>query len=136
MHREHEAPSFVHRVKGYEVKHIQTIGESFLLVNNKSDNVDVFSTDSAMVVKQLNIQGRQMNCSVVTVDRLFIGCRDRRIFVYNKFTLELQKTIEVPESVHCMATLSDFTQVAVGMTDGHCMILGSAADDLEGDNGA
>ena len=50
-----------------------------------------------------------MNCSVVTVDRLFIGCHDRRIFVYNKFSLELQKTIEVPVSVHCMATLSDFS---------------------------
>jgi len=77
-----------------------------------------------------------MNCSVVTVDRLFVGCRDRRIFVYNKFTLELQKTIEVPESVHCMCALNDFTQVAVGMTDGHVMILGMSSDELDGDKGA
>lgn len=89
LHKENEAPGFVHRIKGYEVKHIQTIGETWLLVNNKSDNVDVYSVDSPTVVKQLNIQGRQMNCSVVTVDRVFIGCRDRRIFIYNKFTLEL-----------------------------------------------
>ena len=58
LHREHEAPSFVHRIKGYEVKHIQTIGESFMIVNNKTDNVDVYSIDSAMLVKELNIQGR------------------------------------------------------------------------------
>ena len=50
-----------------------------------------------------------MNCSVVTIDKLFVGCRDRRIFIYNKFSLELLKTIEVPESVHCMCTLNDFT---------------------------
>ena len=50
-----------------------------------------------------------MNCSVVTVDKLFVGCRDRRVFIYNKFSLELLKTIEVPESVHCMCALSDYT---------------------------
>ena len=78
-----------------------------------------------------------MNCSVVTVDKLFVGCRDRRIFIYNKFSLELVKTIEVPESVHCMCTLNDFTQVAVGMTDGHVMVLGSgSADETGGDMGA
>ena len=135
LHKEHEAPAYVHRIKGYEVKHVQTIGETWLLVNNKSDNVDVYSVDSPNVVKQLNIQGRQMNCSVVTIDRVFIGCRDRRIFVYNKFTLELQKTIEVPESVHCMCTLNDFSQVGVGMTDGHVVVLGSSSDTLDGDKG-
>ena len=77
-----------------------------------------------------------MNCSVVTVDKLFVGCRDRRIFIYNKFSLELLKTIEVPESVHCMSAMNDFTQVAVGMTDGHVMVIGTNADDLDGDRGA
>ena len=66
-----------------------------------------------------------MNCSVITNDKLYVGCRDRRVFIYNKFSLELLKTLEVPESVHCMCTLSDFTQVALGMTDGHVMILGT-----------
>lgn len=79
------------------------------MMNNKEDNIDVFSTDSPHPVKMLNIQGRQMNCSVVTIDKVFVGCRDRRIFVYNKFSLELLKTIEVPESVHSMCTLNDFT---------------------------
>lgn len=105
-------------------------------MNNKEDNIDVYSTDSPNVMKTLNIQGRQMNCSVVTLDRLFVGCRDRRVFVYNKFSLELQKTIEVPESVHCMATINDFTQVAIGMTDGHVMIIGISSDNLDGDKGA
>ena len=76
-----------------------------------------------------------MNCSVVTVDKLFVGCRDRRVLIYNKFSLELLKTIEVPESVHCMCTLSDFTQVAIGMTDGHVMVLGTNLDNLDGDRG-
>lgn len=30
-----------------------------------------------------------MNCSIVVGKRLFIGCRDRRIFVYHFVTLEL-----------------------------------------------
>ena len=136
LHKEDEAPAYVHRIKGHELKHIQTIGENVMIMNNKEDNVDVFSTDSPNVMKVLNIQGRQMNCSVVTVDRLFIGCRDRRIFIYNKFSLELQKTIEVPESVHCMCALNDYTQVAVGMTDGHVMIIGMSSDALDGDKGA
>lgn len=136
LHKEDEAPAYVHRVKGHEVKHIQTIGENILIMNNKEDNIDVFSTDSPHPLKTLNIQGRQMNCSVITMDKLFVGCRDRRIFVYNKFSLELIKTIEVPESVHCMCTICDYTQVAVGMTDGHIIILGTGQDSVEGDKGA
>ena len=65
-----------------------------------------------------------MNCSAVTNDKLFIGCRDRRVFIYNKFSLDLLKVMEVPESVHSMCLLNDNTQVAVGMTDGHIMVLG------------
>ena len=34
LHKEDEAPAYVHRVKGQEVKHIQTIGEGILLMNN------------------------------------------------------------------------------------------------------
>lgn len=106
-----------------------------MLVNNADDNIDVYSLDSPTIIKSLNIEGRQMNCSVVTIERVFVGCRDRRIYVYNKFTLELQKTIEVPESVHCMCSLNDFSQVAVGMTDGHIMVLGTSADVLDGEKG-
>ena len=69
-----------------------------------------------------------MNCSVVTNDKLFVGCRDRRVFIYNKLSLDLLKTLEVPESVHCMCLLSNNTQVAIGMTDGHVIILGSDSD--------
>ena len=64
-----------------------------------------------------------MNCSVLSKDKLFVGTRDRRIFIFNKFSFELVKMIEAPESVHCMCTLHDFTMVAVGMSDGHIMIL-------------
>ena len=74
-------------------------------------------------MKVLDIQGRQMNSSIVTIDRIFIGCRDRRIFVFNKFNFELVKMIEVPDSVHCMCALHDYTQVAAGMSDGHLMVL-------------
>lgn len=72
-----------------------------------------------------------MNCSVLTSDKLVIGTRDRRIYIYNKFSLELKKSIEVPESVHCMTTLNDCSQVAVGMTDGHILVLScnSASDE-------
>ena len=67
-----------------------------------------------------------MNASVVTVDHLFVGCRDRRIFIFNKFSFEHVKMIEVPESVHCMCALNDYTKVAAGMSDGHVLILGEA----------
>ena len=76
-----------------------------------------------------------MNCSVVTNDKLFVGCRDRRVFIYDKFRLDLIKTMEVPESVHCMCALNDFTQVAMGMTDGHVMVLGSDEDEAQDEAG-
>ena len=66
-----------------------------------------------------------MNCSVVTIDKIFIGCRDRRIFIFHKHSLEYIQTLEVPESVHCMASLNEFGQVAVGMTDGHVLVIAS-----------
>ena len=64
-----------------------------------------------------------MNSSTITLEYIFIGCRDRRIFIFNKVSFELVKMIEVPESVHCLCTLQDFTKVAAGMSDGHIMIL-------------
>ena len=76
-----------------------------------------------------------MNCSVVTNDKLFVGCRDRRVFISDKFRLDLIKTMEVPESVHCMCALNDFTQVAMGMTDGHVMVLGSDEDEAQDEVG-
>ena len=45
----------MHRIKGHEIKHIQTIGEHILLINNKEDNIDVYSQDSPNVMKTLNI---------------------------------------------------------------------------------
>lgn len=69
-----------------------------------------------------------MNCSCVTVDKLFIGCRDRRIFIYNKLTFELLKTLEVPESVHCMCLMSNGVEIAVGMSDGHVIIIGNDSE--------
>lgn len=69
-----------------------------------------------------------MNCSCVTSDKIFIGCRDRRIFIYNKLTFDLLKTLEVPESVHCMCKLINGIEVAVGMSDGHVIIIGNDSE--------
>ena len=46
LHKEDEAPTYVHRVKGHEIKHIQTIGDDILIANSKDDNVDIFSVES------------------------------------------------------------------------------------------
>ena len=46
LHEKNTTPSYIHRIKNTEVKHIQTIGETLLLVNNKTDNIDVYSADS------------------------------------------------------------------------------------------
>ena len=64
-----------------------------------------------------------MNCSMVADQRVFIGTKDRRIFIFNKYNLEQEAIIEVPETVHCMCLLKEMQQVAVGMTDGHVWIL-------------
>ena len=45
LHSDDDAPAYVHRIKNYEVKHIQTIGENMLLINNQQENIDVYSTD-------------------------------------------------------------------------------------------
>ena len=62
-----------------------------------------------------------MNCSLDLFDQVIIGCRDRRLFVLSK-SLDILKVVEVPESVHCLCSLKDQTQIAVGMTDGHVII--------------
>ena len=69
-----------------------------------------------------------MNCSVVTLDKIFIGCRDRRVFIYNKLNFDLLKTLETPESVHCMCLLNNSVNVAIGMSDGHVLIVGNDTD--------
>lgn len=129
MHNEHEAPAHVHRLPALDLKHINSIGESLVITNNKESNVDVYGIDSDFIIKTLNIQGREMNCSIVTQDRVYIGTKDRRIFVYTKRNLDYLSVIEVPETVHCMCNLEDQTKVAVGMTDGHVWII-DASDNV------
>lgn len=72
-----------------------------------------------------------MNCSIVQANRLFIGCRDRRIFVYDQNTLALQKIIEVAESVHCFCRLKNGKLLGVGMTDGNILLLETENDDVQ-----
>ena len=64
-----------------------------------------------------------MNCSVVTADKVFIGCRDHRVYILNKHNLDLLRTIETPESVHCMTIINNGLNIAIGMSDGHIIIL-------------
>ena len=58
LHMPEEAPAFVHRVKGHEIKHIQTIGEKMLIMNSADDNIDVYRTDSPNPIRSLDIEGR------------------------------------------------------------------------------
>jgi len=81
LHKPEAAPEYIHRVK-CEVKHMSSAGEKMVITNNSEDNVDVFLADSPQVIKELDIEHRQMNCSIVAGDFLLIGCRDRRVFVY------------------------------------------------------
>lgn len=64
-----------------------------------------------------------MNCSIVTADKVFIGCRDRRVFIYSKSSFDLLQTLETPESIHCMALINNGTNIAIGMSDGHVIIV-------------
>ena len=66
-----------------------------------------------------------MNCSADLTDYLVVGCRDRRIFVFDKHSAELEriKVIETPESVHCMTVIRDESLLVVGMTDANIMLL-------------
>ena len=64
-----------------------------------------------------------MNCSILVDDRLFIGCRDRKIFVFEVASLILVKTIETPESVHCLCSFKSNRLLATGMTDGYIWLL-------------
>lgn len=121
LHKADAAPAYVHRLKNIEVKHMGTVGEKLVITNNAKDNVDVYAHESPQVLKTIDIQGRQMNCSLDLYDQVIIGCRDRRLFVLSK-SLDIKKVVEVPESVHCLCSLKDQTQIAVGMTDGHVII--------------
>jgi len=84
---------------------VNAIDHALMITNNKELNVDVYGIDSESVLKTLNIQGRDMICSLVVHDRVFIGTKDRRIFVFGKRNLEHLGTIEVPEAVHCMCSM-------------------------------
>ena len=67
-----------------------------------------------------------MNCSIISGKRLFIGCRDRRIFVFDKDTLVAQNIIEVVESVHCFCSIKEGSQIAVGMSAGNVIIFSAS----------
>ena len=110
------------------MKHLCVTGEGLLLVNNHDENIDVYLDDSPQVFRTLDIDGRQMNCSVTVGDRLLVGCRDRRIFVYDKRSLDLEKVFEVNESVHSMCAFKQDSLVAVGMSGGYVLILSCTHD--------
>lgn len=129
LHDKHMAPEFTHRVKS-EVKHMNFVGEGLVIVNNADENIDVYLEDSPQKYTELDIQGRQMNTSMQLQDRLVIGCRDHRLFVFDVASLLLLKTVDMPASVHCMSTLKAEGYLAVGMSDGHLMLF-DTNDDLK-----
>jgi hypothetical protein len=45
LHRDHDAPAYIYRIRKCVVRHIQTVGDSFILVNSLNDNVDIFAFD-------------------------------------------------------------------------------------------
>ena len=55
LHKEHAAPSFIHRLPKLDIKHINTVGDSLLITNSKDSNVDIYGIDSDLVIKSLNI---------------------------------------------------------------------------------
>ena len=110
------------------MKHLCVTGEGLLLVNNHDENIDVYLDDSPQVFRTLDIDGRQMNCSVTVGDRLLVGCRDRRIFVFDKRSLDLEQVFEVNESVHSMCAFKQDSLVAVGMSGGYVLILSCTHD--------
>ena len=63
LHKPEAAPQFIHRIKDNEIKHMGSVGEHLLIVNNQDNNVDVYATDQPHILKQLDLNGTQMNCS-------------------------------------------------------------------------
>jgi hypothetical protein len=45
LHNPDATPSFIHRLRDTQIKHMGTVGEKIILVNNNEDNVDVFGSD-------------------------------------------------------------------------------------------
>ncbi len=88
LHRKDAPPSYVHRIQKCEIKHMATLGETMIITNNDQENISVFGYDSPQILRTLDIQNRQMNCSLVTADFLIVGCRDRRIFVFGRPNME------------------------------------------------
>jgi hypothetical protein len=123
LHNEHAAPSHIHRLPKLDIKHINTVGDSLMITNSQDANVDVYGIDSDLILKTLNIQGREMNCSIVSEERVYIGTKDRRIFVYGNRNLNHLGTIECADGVHCFTLIDQMNKIAVGMQDGHVWIL-------------
>jgi hypothetical protein len=105
LHNEHAAPTFIHRLPKTDIKHINSIGDSLMITNSSDSNVNVYGIDSDLVLKTLNIQGREMNCSIETDERVYIGTKDRRIFVYGKRNFDHIGTIETADGVHCFCLI-------------------------------
>lgn len=64
LHYSDASPEFIHRIQ-HEVKHMGVCGSQFVLTNSSDENVNVYLDDSPQLYLQLNIQDRQMNCSIV-----------------------------------------------------------------------
>jgi|688.fasta_scaffold211238_3 hypothetical protein len=43
LHKDNLAPSYIHRVRNRIVKHIQVVGDSFVLTNSQNDNIDIYA---------------------------------------------------------------------------------------------
>jgi hypothetical protein len=65
-----------------------TLGETMIITNNDQENISLYGYDSPQILRTLDIQNRQMNCSLVTADSLIVGCRDRRIHVFGRPNME------------------------------------------------
>jgi len=72
---------------GQAARHINCVGEDYILVVNSEHKVDVFKRGDPRKLKTLDIE--YMRYSLVIGDILFIGTEEKTLYMLNALTFEL-----------------------------------------------
>ena len=105
---------------GQAARHINVVGEDYILVVNSEHKVDVYKRGDPKNVKTLDID--YMRYSLVVGSLLFIGTEEKLLYMLDALTFEVIDKIQTQSFIFTLCAMDEDTVIA-GQYQGHVDVI-------------
>lgn len=92
--------------------------QDYVFVDGNQNNVDVLRKDDLSLIGQLKTDNNAVFSLLMQGLKVFVGCANNNLFVYEVDTLKRIKDIKSINIVYCFHQL-DYNTILCGQRDGH-----------------